>query len=119
MPDLVQVVPLLTTREAAEVLGMSYRTLQKWRMAKRGPKWIRLAPNAHPHSTLVRYRYDDIMEYIEMMAPQSPILRGNNLRLVERRSGKDAVRRLQEQYRKNKKRGKKRTYALPDGDKAS
>lgn len=51
--------PLLTTREAAMVLGISQRTLEDWHHHRRGPPYIRVS------RTMVRYRRSDLDRWIE------------------------------------------------------
>ena len=50
---------LLTTDQAAELIGgVTRRTLQNWAATGRGPKRVRIGPR------LVRYRADDIQEWL-------------------------------------------------------
>jgi predicted DNA-binding transcriptional regulator AlpA len=49
---------ILTEQEAAEYLGIQAKTLQKWRLAKKGPKHIQIS------SKLVRYRVEDIEHWL-------------------------------------------------------
>jgi predicted DNA-binding transcriptional regulator AlpA len=49
---------LLTSREAAAVLRLSERTLERLRTAGIGPQFVRL-------SRAIRYRHSDLVEYIE------------------------------------------------------
>lgn len=48
---------LLTTEEAAAVLGMSEQTMRIWRMDKKGPNYIRI-------NRSIRYRRDDLDEFV-------------------------------------------------------
>jgi len=48
---------LLTQREAATLLRLSERTLERWRVAGDGPKKVRLGRS-------IRYRLADIEAYI-------------------------------------------------------
>lgn len=50
---------LLTEIQAAEVLNLSIRTLQAWRVRGSGPRFVRLSGRA------VRYRNADLAAYIE------------------------------------------------------
>jgi predicted DNA-binding transcriptional regulator AlpA len=50
---------LLTTGEAARVLGISARTLSDWRWKRISPPFISLSRNA------VRYRHRDLIEWAE------------------------------------------------------
>jgi predicted DNA-binding transcriptional regulator AlpA len=49
---------LLTQKDAAHLLGVSVRTLERHRVTGTGPRWARLG-------RLVRYRERDIAEWIE------------------------------------------------------
>jgi excisionase family DNA binding protein len=49
---------LVTERDAAELLGVSVRTLQKWRLQGNGPRFVKLG-----HA--VRYDVKDLEAYIE------------------------------------------------------
>ena len=42
MPPVVEHAPLLTTAQAAELLGMKVQTLRKWRLTGAGPPYVRL-----------------------------------------------------------------------------
>ena len=52
---------LLTEVQAAEVLNVSIRTLQAWRVRGGGPRFCRLGSGR-----AVRYRNSDLAAYIEM-----------------------------------------------------
>jgi predicted DNA-binding transcriptional regulator AlpA len=49
---------LLNQKQAARVLGISVRTLERHRVAGTGPRWARLG-------RLVRYRQCDLTEWVE------------------------------------------------------
>ena len=49
---------LVTERDASELLGVSVRTLQKWRLQGNGPRFVKLG-----HA--VRYDVKDLEAYIE------------------------------------------------------
>ena len=49
--------PLLTQRQAAEMLALSERTLERFRVSGMGPKFVRLG-----HS--IRYRLSDVEAWI-------------------------------------------------------
>lgn len=49
---------LVMERDAAELLGVSVRTLQKWRLQGNGPRFVKLG-----HA--VRYDVKDLEAYIE------------------------------------------------------
>lgn len=48
----------LTTLQAANFLNLSANTLNQWRYQKKGPKFLKL-------QKLVRYREQDLIEYME------------------------------------------------------
>lgn len=50
---------LLTETQTAEVLNVSIRTLQAWRLRGGGPRFVRLSGRA------IRYRNSDLAAYIE------------------------------------------------------
>lgn len=56
---------LLTEKQAARILGLSIRTLQKWRMTGNGPKYIRCSARA------IRYEHQHLTEFIEARVRQS------------------------------------------------
>jgi excisionase family DNA binding protein len=49
---------LLNQKQAARVLGVSVRTLERHRVAGTGPRWARLG-------RLVRYRQSDLTAWVE------------------------------------------------------
>jgi predicted DNA-binding transcriptional regulator AlpA len=49
---------LLNQKQAAYVLGLSVRTLERHRVAGTGPRWARLG-------RLVRYRQSDLTAWVE------------------------------------------------------
>ena len=51
-------IQLLSTKQAAEILGLQPQTLDYWRVSGRGPAFIKI-------SRTVRYRMSDIEEFIE------------------------------------------------------
>jgi predicted DNA-binding transcriptional regulator AlpA len=53
--------PLINEHEAAERLGLSFRTLQRWRYQGGGPRFVKVGP---AKKSAVRYRESDIDEYI-------------------------------------------------------
>lgn len=55
---------LLTGREAADLLRLSERTLERHRVAGTGPRFIRLG-------RAVRYRRRDVLDFVERNARQS------------------------------------------------
>ncbi len=56
---------LVTTGEAAELLGVSPRTLECWRGRGGGPRYIRMLPEVGRACRAVRYRLSDIDVWIE------------------------------------------------------
>ena len=53
-----ETTPLLTTAQAADLLGVSPRTMEDWRRWERGPAYIRLGYK------VVRYRLPDIESFV-------------------------------------------------------
>ena len=49
---------LLTERQAASLLNMSMRTLQDWRLKRKGPVWVKCGMS-------VRYRRRDLLSFID------------------------------------------------------
>ena len=47
---------LMTTKQVAEMIGFSHRTLAKWRQEGRGPKYIKIGSS-------VRYTIEDVEEW--------------------------------------------------------
>lgn len=50
---------LLCEKEVAKLLGLSIKTLQKWRIQGEGPPFIRLSPKA------IRYQLDDVLAWLQ------------------------------------------------------
>jgi hypothetical protein len=63
---------LLTQREVAEVLRLSERTLERWRVAGIGPRFIRLN-----HS--IRYRQQDLDAHVASNVVSSTSQKGTHL----------------------------------------
>ncbi len=59
---------LVRSTEAARLLGITAQTLAKWRMAGRGPRFIRLSPTPQGRCG---YRLSDIREWLEARAAAS------------------------------------------------
>lgn len=76
---------LLTTRQTAEWLDVSHRTLENFRIAGRGPKYVKIG-------RCVRYRARDLKEWLEGLERRSTSDRGAPLRGREKRR-RDAVPR--------------------------
>lgn len=53
-----QLADLLTTKELAEYLGKSERSLIRWRQRRIGPHWVKVGNE-------VRYRADDVNRWLE------------------------------------------------------
>lgn len=51
--------PLLSTRQAAEILGLSSGTLENWRSAGVGPPWRRIG------SKTIRYLKSELIAWTE------------------------------------------------------
>jgi len=51
--------PLLTEGQAAEILNLTRRALQSWRVQGRGPKFVRIS------GACIRYRQEDLSDWIE------------------------------------------------------
>lgn len=49
---------LLNEHDAAELLGYSVRTLQKWRVVGGGPKFVKVSARS------IRYRVKDLLDWI-------------------------------------------------------
>ena len=50
---------LLSEKQTAEFLGVSRRTLQGWRLAGNGPKFVKVS------SRSIRYRRKDLLAWVE------------------------------------------------------
>lgn len=50
---------LLTTQQVADLLGLSIKTIYNYRCQGKGPKSVRI-------EGVVRYRWDDVVAYIEL-----------------------------------------------------
>lgn len=57
-PSLRSTPRLLTPREAADQLGVSFRTLEGWRQRGAGPVFVRLSTKR------IRYRQADLDRYV-------------------------------------------------------
>lgn len=49
---------IVSTKQAARILGNSPRTLEDWRLTGIGPRFVKMGRN-------VRYRMSDILDYLE------------------------------------------------------
>jgi predicted DNA-binding transcriptional regulator AlpA len=61
---LIAMAHLLTECEASAALGLSVRTLQKWRLCGRGPRFLKLG-------SAVRYDPADLDRFIELARRRS------------------------------------------------
>ena len=66
-PHSLNLYTLLTRREAAQLLKISPRTLDRMREECRGPKWIDLA-NGTRKKPQIRYRLIDLQNFLEELA---------------------------------------------------
>ncbi len=55
---------MLNEKQLAEMLAVSVRTLQKWRLLGKGPRFYKLAGDA------VRYRLDEVEAWIGQQVPE-------------------------------------------------
>ena len=55
---LIDLAALLSEKEAARFLSMSYRTLQSWRSAGEGPSYLKLGRS-------IRYRRSDLLAWVD------------------------------------------------------
>lgn len=58
MTEVRKTLKLLNEKQAAEVLGLSHRTLQNWRVKGGGPRFVKLSGS-------VRYRERDLEAWVE------------------------------------------------------
>ncbi len=61
-PDALLRVTLVTSKEAAKMLGIKAQTLRRWRYKGKGPRYIRLGENS---SCPAGYRLSDLEHWIE------------------------------------------------------
>ncbi len=66
MPDLLSPPTLINETEAAAILGLSVKTLRRWRWASRGLRFIKLGKGG-----AVRYDPADLVAFIEAGRRQS------------------------------------------------
>jgi hypothetical protein len=74
------VVPLLSTKEAAHILGIPDGTLRQWRCLGVGPTYIKLGDGK---KSIVRYAVQDVEQYIHERK-HVPSVRANTRRMHER-----------------------------------
>lgn len=60
---------LITTAEAAEMLGLKEITLRIWRSQKKGPKWVKYGEEGS--SAPVYYRRATVQDWIDKQERQS------------------------------------------------
>ena len=63
--DLASLKQCMTTKEAALMLGLNYRTLERLRATGNGPRFIPIS------KTCVRYLASDIVQWIDSRAVKS------------------------------------------------
>ena len=56
----IAIASLLTETEVSQVLRVSLATLRKWRVDKRGPRYIKIGP-------LVRYQLEDLRQWLSSL----------------------------------------------------
>ena len=76
----------MTTRQTAEWLDVSHRTLESFRIAGRGPKYVKIG-------RCVRYRARDLKEWLEGLERRSTSDRGAPLRVRGKRRPNAVPRR--------------------------
>ena len=54
--------PMMNVREAAEFLGVNYRTMENWRTWKRGPTYIKMGKRGGTGKVV--YRLSDLKAYV-------------------------------------------------------
>jgi len=74
---LFEMSRLMTERETSERLGVSMRTLQKWRLQGSGPRFVKLGRS-------VRYDAGDLEQYIEAARRGLWLDRGELEKLIAR-----------------------------------
>jgi excisionase family DNA binding protein len=62
---------LLTSDELAEYLGLSVKTIKRWRVQGKGPRALQLAGTG----TSVRYRVSDVDAWLETQDFPTPVRR--------------------------------------------
>ena len=70
----------INEKQVAELLGISVKTVQAWRLKSIGPRYWRL------HNKLVRYQWQDVLDYLEGTAvtPNRALHRAFPSELVEK-----------------------------------
>jgi excisionase family DNA binding protein len=63
-PEPIELARLMTVQEAAEILRLSVSTLNKWRVAGGGPRFVRMGAR-------VRYRPSDLNKYVDERTKRS------------------------------------------------
>lgn len=49
---------LLTEKQVSAMLGLKQRTLQQWRLERKGPKFIKLT------ARVIRYKLNDVQDWL-------------------------------------------------------
>jgi len=89
---LVQLLPLLTEAQVADLLGVSIRTLQAWRLHGGGPPFIRLADEGKRGA--IRYGQSDLVAFVSRRAAPSHVHAGS----AEPSSGAPRPGRFERQF---------------------
>lgn len=55
----VRLEDLITEHEAAELLGVAYVTMRRWRRLGHGPPWFRIGPR------LIKYERDSVLRFAQ------------------------------------------------------
>lgn len=69
---------LLSTRQAAAILGFNEQTLRLWRLQNRGPKAISVGSEGGSKYKKWRYHEDDLRSYIDKLRGIKPSQRSTS-----------------------------------------
>jgi len=64
----------LTEKEVAKQINVSLASLRRWRLEQRGPRFIKVG-------ALVRYRPEDLEEWMDALPAGGGVLHGQEIRL--------------------------------------
>jgi excisionase family DNA binding protein len=64
----------LTEKEVAKQINVSLASLRRWRLEQRGPRFIKVG-------ALVRYRPEDLEEWMDALPAGGAVLHGQEIRL--------------------------------------
>jgi excisionase family DNA binding protein len=76
----VNMLNLLTEREVAKQIKVSLASLRKWRLERRGPQFVKVG-------ALVRYRSEDLEEWLATLPKGGALLSANAAGLTVMRAG--------------------------------